>query len=160
MAIPLGLLLVLTAVAVAAEPTEATDPADMDGITLFKTYCKTCHGADAEAGEYSPLDLIMDQWDEVFDAIHAEGAIAGVHCCGNTDWSLLMATSVDVLNLDAYNFLDSLALYPAALRAFLEARFAKWWVPDAFEFVDAIPRTATGKFLKSALREQFARRYA
>jgi fatty-acyl-CoA synthase len=44
------------------------------------------------------------------------------------------------------------------LRAFLEARFARWWIPDAFEFVESIPRTATGKFLKSALREQFARR--
>ena len=44
------------------------------------------------------------------------------------------------------------------LRAYLEARFAKWWIPDAFEFVESIPRTATGKFLKSALREQFARR--
>jgi fatty-acyl-CoA synthase len=47
---------------------------------------------------------------------------------------------------------------PEDLRAFLEARFAKWWIPDAFEFVESIPRTATGKFLKSALREQFARR--
>lgn len=71
----LGLLLVLVSGALADEPT---DPADMDGITLFKTYCKTCHGEDAEAGEYSPLDLIMDQWDEVFDAMeesHAEAVL-------------------------------------------------------------------------------------
>jgi fatty-acyl-CoA synthase len=41
------------------------------------------------------------------------------------------------------------------LRDFLEPHFAKWWIPDAFEFVEAIPRTATGKILKYALREQF-----
>ncbi|BDG59569.1 long-chain fatty acid--CoA ligase [Caldinitratiruptor microaerophilus] len=41
------------------------------------------------------------------------------------------------------------------LRAFLEPRFAKWWLPDAFVFTDQIPRTAAGKFLKSALREQY-----
>jgi fatty-acyl-CoA synthase len=41
------------------------------------------------------------------------------------------------------------------LRAFLAADFAKWWLPDAYEFVDHIPRTSTGKFLKSALRERF-----
>ncbi|WP_029215150.1 long-chain fatty acid--CoA ligase [Kallotenue papyrolyticum] len=41
------------------------------------------------------------------------------------------------------------------LRAYLAERFARWWLPDAFEFVDAIPRTSTGKFLKSALRERF-----
>ncbi|QMW24155.1 long-chain-fatty-acid--CoA ligase [Sandaracinobacteroides saxicola] len=37
----------------------------------------------------------------------------------------------------------------------LEGRIAKWWTPDAVEFVDAIPHTATGKILKTALREQF-----
>ncbi|TCJ15300.1 fatty-acid--CoA ligase [Rubrobacter taiwanensis] len=38
---------------------------------------------------------------------------------------------------------------------YLRPRFAKFWLPDAVEFVDEIPRTATGKFLKMALREQF-----
>ncbi len=38
---------------------------------------------------------------------------------------------------------------------YLAPRFAKWWLPDTIEFVDAIPRSSTGKFLKSALREQF-----
>jgi fatty-acyl-CoA synthase len=33
--------------------------------------------------------------------------------------------------------------------------FAKWQLPDAIEFVEEIPRTATGKFLKTKLREQF-----
>ncbi len=40
------------------------------------------------------------------------------------------------------------------LRKFLEPSFAKFWLPDAFVFLGAIPRTAVGKFLKSALREQ------
>jgi fatty-acyl-CoA synthase len=42
------------------------------------------------------------------------------------------------------------------LRAHLETKFAKWQIPDAFVFVDAIPRTSVGKFQKSKLREQFA----
>jgi acyl-CoA synthetase (AMP-forming)/AMP-acid ligase II len=41
------------------------------------------------------------------------------------------------------------------LRAFLAPQFAKFWLPDAFEFIDAIPRTSAGKFKKSALRERF-----
>jgi fatty-acyl-CoA synthase len=44
---------------------------------------------------------------------------------------------------------------PTELRAFLASQFPKFWLPDAFEFVDAIPRTSAGKFKKSALREQF-----
>jgi fatty-acyl-CoA synthase len=41
------------------------------------------------------------------------------------------------------------------LRQFLAPTFAKFWLPDAFEFIDAIPRTSAGKFKKSALRERF-----
>jgi methionine synthase II (cobalamin-independent) len=62
----------------------------------------------------------IDMLNEVFQAIHQEGAIAGVHCCANTDWSVLMATSVEILNLDAYGYLENLALYPAELRDFLD----------------------------------------
>ena len=42
------------------------------------------------------------------------------------------------------------------LRAFLGKSFAKWQLPDAVVFVEAIPRTSVGKFKKIALREQFA----
>jgi len=41
------------------------------------------------------------------------------------------------------------------LRAFITPRFAKWQLPDDFVFVDALPRTSTGKFLKTKLRAQF-----
>lgn len=42
------------------------------------------------------------------------------------------------------------------LRDFLAKDFAKWQLPDAFVFVDSIPRTSVGKFKKIALREQFS----
>jgi fatty-acyl-CoA synthase len=42
------------------------------------------------------------------------------------------------------------------LREHLAPRFAKWWLPERFEFVDEIPKTSVGKFKKTALREQFA----
>ena len=41
------------------------------------------------------------------------------------------------------------------LRDHLEPKFARFWLPDDFAFVDAIPRTSTGKMMKAALREQF-----
>ena len=46
---------------------------------------------------------------------------------------------------------------PDELREFLAPKFAKWWLPDSFEFVAEIPKTAVGKFRKTALRELFAR---
>ncbi len=44
---------------------------------------------------------------------------------------------------------------PEDLRQHLSSRFAKWQLPDRFEFIDEIPRTATGKFRKTKLRERF-----
>ncbi len=42
------------------------------------------------------------------------------------------------------------------LREFLETKLVKWWLPDAIEFVDALPLGPTGKVLKRTLREKFA----
>ncbi len=42
------------------------------------------------------------------------------------------------------------------LRDFLAPQFAKWWLPERFEFVDEIPKTSVGKFRKTALRDRFA----
>ncbi len=44
---------------------------------------------------------------------------------------------------------------PEELRDFLAPHFPKFWLPDLFEFIDAIPRTSAGKFQKMALRERF-----
>ncbi len=38
---------------------------------------------------------------------------------------------------------------------YMEGKIAKWWMPDDIQFVDFIPHTATGKILKTALRDQF-----
>ncbi|UCD67498.1 MAG: long-chain fatty acid--CoA ligase [Betaproteobacteria bacterium] len=43
----------------------------------------------------------------------------------------------------------------ADIKQHLAGQFVKWMVPDAYVFVDSIPRTSTGKFLKTALREQY-----
>jgi hypothetical protein len=65
--------------------------------------------------------------DEVYDALHAAGAVTGTHCCGNTDWGVLLNTKVDILNLDAYDFIENLALYPIELREFLDRGGAVCW---------------------------------
>ena len=43
-----------------------------------------------------------------------------------------------------------------AMLAFLEGKVVKWWMPDDVLFVDELPHTATGKLLKSELRERYA----
>ena len=55
--------------------------------------------------------------EEVFQGIKG---LKGVHCCGNTDWSVLLETSVDILSFDAYNYGWSISLYPAEVKDFLQ----------------------------------------
>ena len=45
----------------------------------------------------------------------------------------------------------------AEILKFLDGKIAKWWMPDDVAFVDEIPHTATGKILKTALRERFSK---
>jgi len=51
----------------AEEPKEAPDFSKMKGKDLYKSLCKPCHMEDSEAGEYTPMSLIMEQWEEFFD---------------------------------------------------------------------------------------------
>jgi len=46
--------------------------------------------------------------------------LLGVHCCGNTDWSLVLSLPLDILSFDSYGYFDSLALYEDPLRHFLD----------------------------------------
>jgi hypothetical protein len=81
--------------------------------------------------------------DEVYAALHAAGAITGTHCCGNTDWGVLLNTQVDILNLDAYDFIENLALYPVDLREFLDRSGAVCWglVPNNEQIFNETPKT-------------------
>ncbi len=80
--------------------------------------------------------------DECFEAIHSEGAVAGVHCCANTDWGVLLATQVDILNLDAYGFIENLALYPVELRQFLDRGGSLCWglIPNNEQIFNETPQ--------------------
>ena len=70
---------------------------------------------------------VVGSLDRVITAVQEAGGVAGVHCCGNTDWSLLFDTAVDVVNFDAYDYLDRMALYPERIQAFLERGGSLAW---------------------------------
>jgi fatty-acyl-CoA synthase len=47
-----------------------------------------------------------------------------------------------------------------AIKAYLEGRIAKWWIPDDVVFTEALSYGATGKIQKMQLRQRFAGHYA
>ncbi len=46
--------------------------------------------------------------------------IKGLHCCGNTNWSVLLDTPIDILSFDAYNYASSLSTHSDKVKLFLE----------------------------------------
>lgn len=84
-------------------------------IWLDEPYLASFGSGYVSLSEEQVLSLI----GEVVQGIHDAGALAGIHCCGNTDWSLLMRTELDIINFDAYNYFTGMTLYPDALKRFL-----------------------------------------
>ena len=74
----------------------------------------------------------------------AEAAVIGVSHPKWQERPLLLVVRRAGATVEAKEVLD-----------FLSTRIAKWWLPDEVLFVDGLPHTATGKLLKTKLREQY-----
>jgi hypothetical protein len=73
---------------------------------------------------------------QTLDAVRQAGPVLlGIHCCGNTDWSLLLEAPLDILSFDSFGYFDSLGLYDRALQKFLArgGRLAWGLVPTSGE---------------------------
>lgn len=58
---------------------------------------------------------------EVVDYLRSRSnALIGIHCCGNTDWSMIIETGVDIINFDAFDFMDYFMLYRKEIVKFLK----------------------------------------
>jgi len=96
-------------------------------------------------------EKVISLLEEVFGGI---SGLKGVHCCGNTDWSILLDTSVDIVSFDAYNYAQSLSLYPAEAKKFLDRKGTIAWgiVPNE---EDSLARESAAS-LKDRLEEAMA----
>ncbi|HDP70556.1 MAG TPA: hypothetical protein ENN38_07120 [Actinobacteria bacterium] len=92
-------------------------------------------------------DEVISYLNECFYAVDS---LCGVHCCGRTDWSILMETAVDIISFDAYDHTESMALYPKELNNFLDRGGVLAWgiVPSTYPSPDAI----SGETLEDLLK--------
>jgi hypothetical protein len=74
------------------------------------------YGSSVAAGPFSSPEKVAEMIDEVFTGI---SGLKGLHCCGNTDWSVLLNTKLDILSFDTYNYAESVSLYPDEIKKFL-----------------------------------------
>ena len=84
------------------------------------------------------IEDAFSKLDEVITAIKEEGAFAGIHCCGNTDWPLLLKMDLDILNFDAYAFTKELLLYAADVKVFIErGSTIAWGIVPSSDAIDS-----------------------
>jgi hypothetical protein len=77
---------------------------------------------------------VITMLTDTLDAVRQPGpAMVGIHCCGNTDWSLLLKLPIDILSFDSYGYFESLLLYEQELADFLNrgGRLAWGLVPTS-----------------------------
>lgn len=84
----------------------------------------------------------------IIETIRSRGALSAIHCCGNTDWSLLADTDVDIINFDAYSYAKGLSLYPEKITGFLKRGGYLAWgiVPTSEAAVKETEKTLFDRF--------------
>ncbi|HNU35517.1 MAG TPA: hypothetical protein PKJ15_02880, partial [Methanomassiliicoccales archaeon] len=87
---------------------------------------------------------VVEWTDEVLEGVDA---VKGMHCCGNTDWPLLLSTSIDLLSFDAYNYAHTVSLFPKEVSAFLDRGGSIAWglIPN---MEDQIAKETVGSLLR------------
>jgi methionine synthase II (cobalamin-independent) len=96
-------------------------------------------------------EKVVSLLDEVLAGIKG---LKGVHCCGNTDWSVLLSTKIDILSFDAYNYAQSLSLYPKEVKSFLDRKGVIAWGIVPNDEISLAKETAAS--LKDRLEEAMA----
>lgn len=79
---------------------------------------------------YTPIErgTVMKHLKELTQEIKSEDVLIGAHCCGNTDWPVFTDTQgIDIINFDAFGFLDKLLLYADNLRGFFSRGGVLCW---------------------------------
>ncbi|MGD9082858.1 MAG: hypothetical protein PVH72_04910 [Desulfobacterales bacterium] len=66
-------------------------------------------------------DEVINCFEQVIEAVHDEGGLAGIHVCANADWSLLLESATDIISFDAYSYFDKLILYPDLVKRFIQS---------------------------------------
>lgn len=129
-------------------------------INLFKKFGKKiiiffdepylgCFGS-----AFTPINRedVLKGLSELTSAIKSKDVLTGIHCCGNTDWSLFTdVEGMDIINFDAFAFFDRLALYCDHLKAFFRRGGILCWgiVPTNELNIGQTPGSLAGKIQQS-----------
>lgn len=93
---------------------------------------------------------VVSHLGEVIEIIHAEHALAGIHCCGNTEWSIPIDAGADIVNFDAFGYGETIAMYPEPVNTLLKRGGVLAWgiVPTSIAIREQTVDSLTARFEK------------
>jgi len=87
---------------------------------------------------YTPINKedVIALLSEFSQGLKANDVLLGVHCCGNTDWSIFTeAEDIDIISFDAFDYQDKFVLYADDIKGFLKrAGIICWGIVPAQGF--------------------------
>ncbi|HZG63615.1 MAG TPA: long-chain fatty acid--CoA ligase [Rubrobacteraceae bacterium] len=147
---------------------------EVRGPSIIKSYFNTEEGDDkfSEGGWFRTGDIVtIDQYGfiqitdrdkdlvksggEWISSVELENALMAHPAVAQAAVIAIPHEKWDERPLAAIVLKEGESVTADDLKEHLKGDFANWWLPDAYEFVEEIPQTATGKFLKMKLRDQF-----
>lgn len=72
---------------------------------------------------FSPIERheVIKLLKEVIDYLRENAdCLIGIHCCGNTDWSMIVDSDPDIINFDAFSYMDYFFLFPDEIKGFIK----------------------------------------
>jgi methionine synthase II (cobalamin-independent) len=130
-------------------------------INLFKEFDKKiilfidepylgCFGS-----AYTPInrEQVIKGLTELANALKSEDVLLGVHCCGNTDWSIFTdVETIDIISFDAFDFSERLILYADNLKGFFKrGGLLCWGIVPTQKFTDKMNKNLLIKKMESGI---------
>ena len=99
-------------------------------LFLDEPYLSGFGSAFSPVQRHEVIDMLRTMIDYLRERCNA---LIGIHCCGNTDWSMVLEAAPDIVNFDAVEYMDHFLLYKDPVIRFFEAGGAIAWgiIPTA-----------------------------
>jgi hypothetical protein len=73
---------------------------------------------------------------EISDTVRHAGGIPGIHCCSKADWSLVIKSGTKIINFDAYDYAETISMYPEEFTQFLRSGgYLAWGIVPTTESI-------------------------
>ncbi len=96
---------------------------------------------------------VIEMLTTVIDYVRENSdALIGIHCCGNTDWSMILEAGPDIVNFDAFSFMEPFLLYAKEIKRFFNRGGSiAWGIVPTSEFSAAITAGALFSLLEGGI---------